>query len=512
MAKSILRAGKIAGIVIAAIIVVAAVLYSAGVLTFARGDQIQAPVEPSGSPDETDDARAASLAETLQEHMRAARYDEVESLCSDAIARAPGTEEALQARQSLAELYILRGNDDQSYSAVDDMIAVFADHRRIAEAVCEVGDAWRRMGKFTDAQRLYSYVTGHFADNPYSIWSQKNLCTLYAESGDTQAADAALDKLITTYAENDLLPQAICEVAEAYCNSNNPARARQLYNQIIDTYPGHTWALWSAKNLITMDIDLLDNPNDPQPQIPGEILQATDDLITNYGEQKELVWMLLLTGEEYYNRAFRKDPGGRSAEAIVEFEKASVIFAKIITQAPVDVKYTGDAHYLTAVGLGRAGRYDEAIAYHQAVVDNWLNHHLAWSSQYWIGSFQQELKKQGLLTTAEADAKSEEAFLRLFEEYPDTPMLKTARSQLAMIYFRAHRWEEAVSVYEQIIQEAPPDDKIPKSAFYLARAYERMGQTEMALQTYREFLEAWPELSSAKYAETAIWKLGGQDW
>ena len=41
MARSILRAGKIAGVVIVAIIVVAAVLYSVGVLSVAQADDLE---------------------------------------------------------------------------------------------------------------------------------------------------------------------------------------------------------------------------------------------------------------------------------------------------------------------------------------------------------------------------------------------------------------------------------------------------------------------------------------
>ncbi|MCD6395616.1 MAG: hypothetical protein J7M40_19200, partial [Planctomycetes bacterium] len=54
MVRSILRAGKIAGVVIVAIIVVAAVLYSAGVLSIAQ-TQLPPP-ETAGSAEPTSDA------------------------------------------------------------------------------------------------------------------------------------------------------------------------------------------------------------------------------------------------------------------------------------------------------------------------------------------------------------------------------------------------------------------------------------------------------------------------
>ena len=60
MARSILRAGKVAGAIIVAVIVVAVVLYSAGVLTFAQGDPAPVPdrVLVPGTDDEGDHRQA----------------------------------------------------------------------------------------------------------------------------------------------------------------------------------------------------------------------------------------------------------------------------------------------------------------------------------------------------------------------------------------------------------------------------------------------------------------------
>ena len=259
-----------------------------------------------------------------------------------------------------------------------------------------------------------------------------------------------------------------------------------------------------------MDIDFLDDPNDPQPQIPGEILQAADDFIAGYGEQKEMVRALLYAGEEYYKRAFRKDPQGLSAEAAVEFAKASAIFAKIITQAPVHAKYTAEAHYMTAGGLSRGGQYDKAIPHHQAVADNWPEHRLAPISLYWIGNFQQKLVAQGLLTIPEADARCEQTFLRLFEEYPNSTVIDNARRLLGAIHYRSGRYEQALQYYELMIGDAPLDGKVPRDMYDLARTYERLEQPEMAMQAYRDFVADHPDvrLKSGR-ARARITALGG---
>ena len=85
MAKSILRAGKIAGVVIVAIIVVAAVLFSAGVLTVAQTDY--PPPEtvalPESLPAEPADgllAQCESSYTQASEYWESEKYDEAKAL------------------------------------------------------------------------------------------------------------------------------------------------------------------------------------------------------------------------------------------------------------------------------------------------------------------------------------------------------------------------------------------------------------------------------------------------
>ena len=424
-----------------------------------------------------------------------------------ALQASPDHEKAVLLLRTKAECYASMGEADM----VDTVIAEIAQTGLTSGTLNKAADRYREQGYYEKSIELYQQVLDSGNDKSQKLLAYAGTARSYFQLGDEPAAQQALDELTVRFAGHPQLSWQLYEVGECCRKRKNYPAAKALYNYIATEFPQSYDAMWSAQRCMLMDMDLLDDPNNPAPEIPGKLLQAADDLILNYTAQPGMVCALLSAGEEYYKRAFGKDPQGFSAEAIVEFEKASAIFDKIITQAPVDAKYTGEAYYLTAVGLSRAGRYEEAIAHHQAVVDNWPKHHLAWSSLYWIGNFQQKLKKSETLTSEEADTKSEEAFLALFEEYPGNPMSKMARSQLAMIYLKSHQWEKAVAVYEHILSESPPAEKIPKSTFYLAQAYEGMGQKEMALQTYREFLEAWPELSSAKHAQTAIEKLGGQD-
>ncbi len=276
MARSILRAGKIAGVIIVAIIVVAAVLYSAGVLTFAQSDQPATPIVTAGEPAGTLDALDPHVVEeTVQEHMRAGQYDEVEGFCNDVIAWAPGSDGALRARQGLAEVYIRTQKDDSADAAVDEMIGLFAGHIRIAEAVCDVGDAWREMRKFENAERLYSYVVENFGYNAYSVWSQKKLCTLYLDIRDEQSAQSATDELLASFAENPGISQAVCEVGDAWLKSGDTTKAIELYDYTAKNYPEGTHSVWAQRKLCAVYLDIRDEES---------AQSATDELMASFAE------------------------------------------------------------------------------------------------------------------------------------------------------------------------------------------------------------------------------------
>jgi TolA-binding protein len=679
-------------------------------------------------------AQVAAIESLVGGYLKAGRIDELQALCEKVSASAPGSEQDLVARQGLAEIYILNRQGESAANAVNDMIAAFGGHPRIARAVCEAGDAYRRTRQFSDAEQWYAYVVQNFRENPYSMWSQKNLCTLYAQLGDEAARDAAVDELVTRYsahpelplaicavgdevvavrkdydkaralyeyvaanladneqsiwaqknlcrlllervkdtqaaaaavdvllrqfggnpnlpaaalevadawrsghhlaesrnmyrhilenfpqsvqavwarknlcaisieegdeaaldeniaallrdfgahkdapaalcgigdlcaeagmfekartlyeqvvaaypgneaalwarkdlclleirkgrsaeadaaierlakdfAADDRLPQQLCELGDAWRRNNDATRARAMYQSVIHTWPGHIWALWSAKNLIAMDI-ALDELN-AAPRLGPLVLGGIERFMADYATYPDMTSAVCLLGEVYYKGGMANWKTMEQRErARIQFGKALEVFDKVIAQSPFDAVFTPDAYYMSAAAYSRLGDYTKAIAYHKTIVENWPEHQLAWSSQYWIGTFYEKLRWTSSIPREEADAKSEQAFLILFEKYPGNPMTDSARSQLGMIYFKSNQWEKAAGVYEEIIKASPPGEKVPKSINYLAQVYERLGQREMAVLAYEAFLADWPDSTAAAYARSRLAKLGGQD-
>jgi TolA-binding protein len=277
---------------------------------------------------------------------------------------------------------------------------------------------------------------------------------------------------------------------DAWRRRNDETRARALYNRVITAYPGHTWALWSAKNLIAMDI-ASDDLN-ASPRLGPLVLGGIERFMADYATYPDMTSAVCLLGEVYYKGGMANWKTMEQRErARIQFGKALEVFDKVIAQAPFDAVFTPDAYYMSAAAYSRLGDYTKAIAYHKTIVENWPEHQLAWSSQYWIGTFYEKLRWTSIIPREEADAKSEQAFLTLFEKYPGNPMTDSARSQLGMIYFRNRQWAKAAAIHEEILKESPPGERVPHSVYYLAKAYEHMGQKEMAVLAYQAFVADW---------------------
>ncbi|MBE0534054.1 MAG: tetratricopeptide repeat protein [Phycisphaerae bacterium] len=271
-----------------------------------------------------------------------------------------------------------------------------------------------------------------------------------------------------------------------------------------DSEPDTNTRMWATRDAITLDIEHDLTAEHATEEIPQHILQYIDAFIADFAQAPDMAVALCRLGEVYYKAAMANDQPARREASKIAFRKALPLFDKVITHAPVHPVSTPDAYYMSAVAWSRLGDHTKAIEYHQTLVDKWPDHHLAWSSQFWIGSFYQQLKRSKALSREEADTKTEQAFLALFEKYPGNAMMHTARSQLAMLYSQNNQWEKAAGIYELIRREAPPNRKVDQSAYYLAQCYERMGDDEKAVQMYTEFITAWPENPFADSARHAV--------
>jgi TolA-binding protein len=104
----------------------------------------------------------------------------------------------------------------------------------------------------------------------------------------------------------------------------------------------------------------------------------------------------------------------------------------------------------------------------------------------------------------------EAAYQAVIEKYPDCPSIGHACLKLAELYFSENDPADAAYYLELFLEKRPlGHPQVPKTLYDLGRAYEQMGEMEMAVEAYCEFIEADPNNPLVKTVKAKLEKLEG---
>jgi len=92
------------------------------------------------------------------------------------------------------------------------------------------------------------------------------------------------------------------------------------------------------------------------------------------------------------------------------------------------------------------------------------------------------------LPESEANPKIEQAYEAVVEKYPDSKSAPYAALKLGQLNFNRGQWVEAALYFELFRQKSPDDPRLSRVLCNLGRAYEEMGQLDIAIEVYGEFI------------------------
>jgi tetratricopeptide (TPR) repeat protein len=307
--------------------------------------------------------------------------------------------------------------------------------------MCGIGDACAEAGLFDKAEEIYKHVVGAYAGDESVLWARKDLCLLRMRMGDAAGADGAISQLAGDFAGDARLSQHLCELADGWRRYNEEARARTLYQHVIETWPGQTWAMWSAKNLIAMEIEESEDPDGPLESIPPPILETVDAMISGYKEQAELPHAVFLIGEEYYGLGEKaRKVGARQWEA--NFSKSVIVWGKVIEELATG-PYTLMARDYRGGACRAIGDYSAALDDYEWLAEGCPDYERHWHACFMVIRCYEDMAATRLLTNKEAAAGIIPAVERLIKGYPEwSERLKADR----MI----KRWEFMASLGEGV--------------------------------------------------------------
>jgi tetratricopeptide (TPR) repeat protein len=278
----------------------------------------------------------------------------------------PDTEHGMWSQQMhIAMSNIRDGNDAAVQAAMDKLIANYAGQKDIAKAVCQVADQYYQLQRHQQADKLYQKVVESCPKGEYSMWSQMHIAMSNIRDGN-DAAEAAIDKLLTSYAGQENITEAVFQIADKYCDTNQYEKANQLYQYVIKTWSGRG-DIDSRRFVAMSHIALGDY----------DAAAAIDKLLTDFSGHPDLAEAVRNIGYSYYTKARLTNLEGDIEGGKVFYRKAIEVWERLIREFP-DSEIVPNAYYSSAVCYAQElEEYQKGIDYFQKVVNNWPNYEYA---------------------------------------------------------------------------------------------------------------------------------------
>ncbi|MCK5172222.1 MAG: tetratricopeptide repeat protein, partial [Planctomycetes bacterium] len=307
MAKVILRVGKAAAGVIAALVVIGFIL-----VTLRSGPPVQAEnVLP------TDPAVSAAFVQA-RDYTNNKQYVQAEVVYIDLLSQYPGTDCAFAARNELAYLYVAWEKWSEADTEIGQLAGDFSNNSDLPYALWAIGSRLEKKKQFQRAQSVYQQIVTDYAGTDMAWQAQPRLDFLNVrvniisviESGDYAGADTAVNTLISDFAGEQRLAGLLNTIAKSYEIQGEFARAESIFQQVAQGYTNKD-GLKAQANLAKLYIT---------GQVAGDADAATDSLARDF------------SGSRHFAKTLRQV--GRKFAETGQYEKSRDIYEQVTTAEP----------------------------------------------------------------------------------------------------------------------------------------------------------------------------------
>jgi tetratricopeptide (TPR) repeat protein len=497
-------------------------------------------------------ADISELLEQAETYQEKEQYEQAESTYLQIISNYPGTDYAFQAQKNLAILYVLWGKQPEADAAFQQLVADFYEHTGISQAVWQIAKEYEQTKKYDKALELYQYNVEHFPKDMYAMWSQVEIIYSLIESGDAAAADAACDKLITVFSEQETLPKEIHQVAMRFSGSGQNDRAYALHKYNVGHFPGYKGldVIWSQSEMIRLDL---------QAGFYESACAGAEALLAWPPDQNDLPREIHVTAKRFAE-AGKHDKAGElyryniehfSGDMYAMWSQVEIVYSYIrdtndiaATDAAVDKLLTVFSKqptlpkeiYQIADVYGKAGRYDKAIQLHNYNVDNFPANQYAMLSQIdivysscirdtndtavdaavdkllTIFSGQPTLPERICEVAKKLDGakKTEKALLLHWYNVDHFPTDMYAMwSQVEIVYFQIRDGNDAGAdeAFDKLVTLFADQPTLPKEIYQVGDEYAKALNYDKAGALYHYVIANWPDTEYEMWARTGIVKL-----
>jgi len=430
-------------------------------------------------------------------YRQAKKHPKAISLYNHIIDNWPQQKYAMWSLRDLAMSNFDLGDDPNAQAAVDKLIADYSDNVDIPSNVYEIAKYYRKHAKYKKAINLYQRVVDNWPGADHALWSQLDMAMSYATIGEDPNAEAAIDKLVTRFSENQHIAGVVYEMAKSYRRSKKDEKANQICNLIIGKWPKSEHALWAQRDLAKFNIAVGDDLS---------AQAALDKLLADFSKQGHIAQAVYDIAKQYHD--------------LQKYEEAGLFYQYVIENWPVD-EYAMWAHAGLAklhIDLGD----DDAV---QTALDTLIadfNDNPALpetvfeiGEQYYYKAFE-DPKKCRNVKSEESLCKAKDILERIVEQWPQSKSIGLRHAQYftAVCYRQLGEYEKAITDYQKVVDNWPDYQYAWSAQYLIGSCYEKLkyygtlpeSEADHNIeQAYKAVVEKYPD---SAMVPTASLKLG----
>jgi len=271
------------------------------------------------------------------------------------------------------------------------------------------------------------------------------------------------------------------EIAKRYKKLGKYDAAERINKQTAQLYAGSSFADFSRFRIEKTNImKLIDSGQDEAA------LAAIDKLIDDFNdvEHSRLYKALSMIEEMYYRKLIYAEKPDRK-----DHSYSIKVWDKILEKCPDFYRDEPYLYYHIACCYYQLQRYNEAIDYFNMVVDSWPDFRYAWGALELIKECCKGLTGSGEITDTEAENIIEESYFRVIQMHPGSVLAQNVGLSQGYIHFDNANWADAAKYFEAYLLNNPEGEQYCAISRKLIHCYQQMGEYDLVVQLYDEFVE-----------------------
>lgn len=344
-----------------------------------------------------------------------------------------------------------------------------------------------------------------------------NLGLAYIMQGEIDLSLAAFNQITGAGFSQALKVNLLLQIAQAYEEAGEFAKAQESCENIIKLYPSSSSAEYAQYQLASLQLKKLDYDQAiasfesmlkkyPQSKILPDILYTQAIAYFQRGDYEKCNEIFKRFRDEFKDSLLRPQALymlGTSLISLGKIDEAMGIFKYIAKIDSLDNELQQKVEYEIADCYYKLGQINEAVSGFKSLRAKYPNSKLTPDILWWLGQYYYGIKDLGL---------AQRYFDSLAKDFPDSQLAVEAFYALGLIFSDENKIEQAENNFRMVIKLGNIDLKT-QAKTALADIYNREGKSEEALEQYNQIIKSAPDLGKSLFPRMAqvYYKLGNYE-